>query len=256
MKPVALACLFLIFCTAAFTYSSYAETPAFTLDTVDPSLTLIAPNGGEDWYIGGTNNILWEALDTNFSAIPISLWYTMNGGLDYILIEENISNSGSYSWFMPTTESDHARVKIIVIDSFGNVNEKASSQYFNITYVPPAAPESLDVDISDNINAFLNWLPVTETIYGTPIIPDGYIVLYNETPYEDVQFYYFLARVYNTTYTHLDVSEFRDMMFYKVVAYKNYSRENLEYLDRLCDTKSRERILWKDVLEELKQGGE
>ena len=47
-------------------------------------------------------------------------------------------------------------------------------------------------------------------------------MLYNETPYEDDHFHYFLGRSYTTTYTHLDVAEFRNQMFYKVVAYKNY----------------------------------
>jgi hypothetical protein len=72
------------------------------------------------------------------------------------------------------------------------------------------------------IDAVITWQPVTQNIYHSPLTPDGYIVLYNETPYEDDQYYYFLGRSYTTTYTHQDVAEFRDQMFYKVLAYKNY----------------------------------
>ena len=67
---------------------------------------------------------------------------------------------------------------------------------------------------------------VDTTIFGNPITVDGYIVLYNETAYEDsMQCYYFLGYTNgsaNTTYTHYYVTQFRDQMFYKVVAFKDY----------------------------------
>ena len=49
------------------------------------------------------------------------------------------------------------------------------------------------MDISNGVDAVIGWQPVTQTIYGGPIVPDGYIVLYNETPYEDDDnLYYYL----------------------------------------------------------------
>jgi hypothetical protein len=78
------------------------------------------------------------------------------------------------------------------------------------------------VNTSNGLDAVITWQPVTQNIYNSPLTPDGYIVLYNESPYEDDQFYYFLGRSYTTTYTHHDVAEFRNQMFYKVLAYKNY----------------------------------
>jgi hypothetical protein len=255
MKLILTITLFLCVLTAAFCYSSYSDTQPFVLDTTPPEVTLIAPNGGENWYIGDTNNILWSATDTNITDNPVSLWYTLTGGTTYVSIEEMIQNSGSYPWPIPSQQSNNARIRIRVTDSFGNYTQKSSTGYFRITYVPPAIPESLVVDISNNIDAVLNWLPVTETIYQTPIIPDGYIVLYNETPYEDEHYFYFLARTYGTSYTHQDVAEFREQMFYKVKAYKNYTRESNDLLEILSRRAAKERILWKDALRILAEGG-
>ncbi len=229
MAKYLLSVALLLCCTAAFALSSTTNSALFTLDTVDPAVTIIAPNGGEVWYIGDTNDILWTAEDTNFVENPVSLWYSLNGGADYAFLDAG-PNSGIYAWTMPEVQTYSAAVKITALDSFGNLGEQVSAGAFSITYVPPAAPENVNVDISNNVDAVITWDPVTETIYGTPITPDGYIVLYNESPYEyDEHFYYFLWNVTEgTSFTHPWVAHFRDMMFYRVVAYKDYE-------DRLAD---------------------
>jgi len=249
-------CMFLIVAasTGLAALSSYTDTPAFTLDTVDPVVELIAPIGGEEWYIGDTNDILWTASDTNPSPDPMTLWYSMNGGMDYLLLEEAWPNLGSYPWAMPDYQSYSARVRIRMMDAFGNSTAKSSLSNFSITYVPPAAPQNVNVNITNVIDALIAWDPVTQTIYGTPITPDGYIVLYNETPYEDDQFYYFLGRTFTTSYTHHDVAEFRSQMYYRVKAYKYYTREELALLDSLAKSTGK-RLLWKDVLDIIHGGG-
>lgn len=255
MKSSLISVFFLFLSMSVFSYTSYTDTSLFTVDVVNPTLNIVTPNGGEDWYIGDTDSILWQATDSNFSSNPVSLWYTLTGGSPFLTIEEFASNSGSFPWSIPTQESNTARIRIRVIDTFGNYTQKSSAQAFHITYVPPTVAESLNVDISNNLDAVLNWQPVTQTIYHTPITPDGYIILYNETPYEDEHYYYFLGRSYTTNYIHQDVTEFRNQMFYKVKAYKNYTRDGKTILDSLCARASHERILWKDALEILKQGG-
>jgi len=115
-------------------------------------------------------------------------------------------------------------------------------------YVPPTAVDSLVVSVIGN-DAHLTWQPVTTTIYGTPIEPDGYIVLYNETPYEDEHFYYFHSFVSGTNFVHPFVAQYRTEMFYRIVAVKNYREEALAYLMSLNG--SRDRFTWGEIKEKL-----
>jgi len=214
----------LLCCVASFALSSTTNSALFTLDTVAPSLALIAPNGGEQWYLGDTNDILWTATDTNLIDDSVFLWYSLNGGIYYTILAEGIANSGYYPWLMPNQTTNQGRVRIRVEDGFGNLTQISSAGTFTIPYVPPAAPEGITVDITNSVDAVITWEPVTQTIYGTPITPDGYIVLYNESPYENNDhFYYFLWNVTSgTSFTHPDVARFRDQMYYRVVAYIDY----------------------------------
>jgi PKD repeat protein len=117
-------------------------------------------------------------------------------------------------------------------------------------YVPPAAVTPPTVQILGN-DAIITWEAVTETIYGSPITPDGYIVLYNETPYEDANYYYFLNFVPETSYTHTFVALFRPSMFYRVVAVKFYRESEREAVAGLRN--GEDRITWK-ALKERMQG--
>ncbi|MDD4309151.1 MAG: hypothetical protein PHO32_02115 [Candidatus Cloacimonetes bacterium] len=223
MKTAMLIGILFVFVNGLLALSSYGTSAPVVNDTVDPSLSILTPNGGEAWYIGDTNDITWTASDTNLSPNSVYLWYSLNGGTNYSSLAEAIANSGSYPWEMPSTESYNARVRIKVSDSFGNFTQKASTSSFTITYVPPDTVQAVNVNISNNVDAIITWQPVTQTIYNTPITPDGYIVLYNETPYVDDQFYYFLTETANLSFTHLRVARFRSQMFYRIVAYKDYS---------------------------------
>ncbi|MCB5271365.1 MAG: hypothetical protein LHW56_05930 [Candidatus Cloacimonetes bacterium] len=224
MRKALLAFVLCMLLGGAFALSSYGTSAPVANDTVDPSLSILSPTGGEAWYIGDTNEILWAASDTNLVNNSVNLWYSLSSGTDYIPIAEMTDNDGTQPWLMPSTQSYNARVKIQVSDSFGNSSE-LSSAGFSITYVPPAEPTGLMVDISNNVDAVINWQAVTHTIppYNSDITPDGYIVLYNESPYEhDEHFFYFLTETNSLSYTHQRVARFRDQMFYRIVAYKDY----------------------------------
>ena len=226
-----------------FALGSTTDSELFILDTVVPALQLTSPIGGEAWYIGDTDNITWNSSDTNLNNDSVFLWYSLNNGVDWTVIVESSQNNGSFIWDIPSTQSTSAKVQVQISDTFGNT-ALTSSPAFGISYVPPAIPDGVTADTSNGVDAVISWQPVTLTIYGTPITPDGYIVLYNESPYEGDQFYYFLGRSFTTTYTHQDVTEFRSQMFYRVVAYKNYRSEGFAQLE--LQTKSK-KLLWSEA---------
>ncbi len=237
---------------------SWADSDDFAMDTIDPQVQILYPVGGEEWFINTPQNILWAAQDHSFSDTPISLWYSTNSGADYQMIQENLANSGTYVWQISAVQTDHAKVRIMTVDSFGNAGEVSSPQTFSIIHLPPAAPENLVVDTANGLHALLSWDAVTQTIppYNLPFSPDGYIILYNETPAEDEQSYYFLGRSYINSFAHLDVVEFRNQMFYMVKAYKNYSRAEAEALEALLQSSKTQRITWDAAKALLNQGSQ
>jgi len=253
MRNIIFTALFVLGVGGVFALSSHTDGDLLTLDTVLPDVELISPAGGEEWYIGDTHAILWSASDFSLPSNPISLLYSGNNGSDYDPIASLIANTGSYAWPMPSTQSYNSRVRIVVVDGFGNQSVETSPT-FAITYVPPAAPDNVSVDISNSVHAVINWDAVSQTIYGTPITPDGYIVLYNESPYEyDEHFYYFLWNVTSgTTFTHPWVAQFRPQMYYRVVAYKDYDGRMAAILS---NSRAGQPLSWAEIKAGLRGSG-
>ena len=210
---------------AIFALTGEGTSGSATLDTVDPEVMVNYPNGGEELYIGDSADITWSATDFGILANSITISYSSDNGTNYGELASLEANDGTYYWELPSVISYSSLIKIIAEDNFGNVGEDVSDNVFSLTYAPLAAPVWVDIDISDNIDAVITWAEVDTTIVGNSITIDGYIVLYNKTAYEDtLQCYYYLANtnIATTNYTHQGVARFRDQMFYKVVAYKDY----------------------------------
>jgi hypothetical protein len=115
-------------------------------------------------------------------------------------------------------------------------------------YSEPAVVQNVVVEISGD-NALISWDPVTTSVEGSPLIPDRYIVLYNETPYEDSHYYYFLASTVDNSFTHHEVALFRDQMFYRVVAVKFYREDSRDWLDNISPT---EKMTWQRLQQVLR----
>jgi hypothetical protein len=71
MKTAMLLCILFMFGSGLMALTGYGTTAPVINDTVDPTLSINAPNGGEAWYIGDTQDITWSATDTNI--LPIAL---------------------------------------------------------------------------------------------------------------------------------------------------------------------------------------
>ena len=69
--------------------------------TQQPSLTLLSPEGGEEWTVGSTQRIEWEAVDVPYIEIVI-LYDGVDGQLYYLATDTvNVDASiGYYDWFV------------------------------------------------------------------------------------------------------------------------------------------------------------
>jgi hypothetical protein len=74
-----------------------------------PPLMVTSPNGGETWSGGDVHNITWipEGFDGD-----VKIEYSTNGGTDWISIDDDTDNDGTYSWPVPSTPSTECRVRV------------------------------------------------------------------------------------------------------------------------------------------------
>lgn len=196
-------------------------------------------------------------LTTNFSADPTSGYVplTVNFTDESIGIINNwywdFQNDGVYDSFEqnPTLiykDTGVYDVKLKITNE-AQVDSLIKYNYITVEYVPPAPPTDVEINISGN-DAVITWAAVDTTIFGTLITPNGYIVLNNENPYTD---FIFLSFTPDTTYTHAYVGQYINQMFYRIVAVVNLSREEMQYLVSLNN--SRDKIKWSDVKRDLKK---
>lgn len=227
-----------------------------TLDTVDPEVELSSPNGGESWYFGDTQNIQWNATDDFLQAQPILIEVSYAGNQNFTILAENYGNSGTYPWLFPEIATNNGYIKVTATDMLGNSTSVYSANSFSLGYVPPKPPSGLVVDISNGIDAILNWDLVTQTIYDTPIVPDGYLILFNETPYEnDDNKYYFLGFSPTTNYTHYYAAENCDIFYYTVKTKKTFSARELAMLEEYSAKNRSKPITWQEMKAKLQDQG-
>ncbi len=101
------------------------------VDTIGPAVTVLAPNGGETWYVGSDYEIEWEAYDEN-GVDSVGIYYSTNAGADYMPIATGEPNDSVFAWTVPDAPAESALVKIIAYDSRENESEDASDGVFHI----------------------------------------------------------------------------------------------------------------------------
>lgn len=76
---------------------------------VSPTLTLTAPNGGENWQVGSARTITW----TSQGAVgEVKLEYSIDNGGSWSTIVASAANDGSHNWTIPDAVSSACLVRI------------------------------------------------------------------------------------------------------------------------------------------------
>jgi hypothetical protein len=117
---------------AADGYPSDVSNAPFTITNQD-GITVLSPNGGENWLAGSVQIISWASTGGtarglvlkkeplvksksnlfNPEAISdVKIEYTTNGGANWITIISSTPNTGNYSWTIPSLNSSQCRVRI------------------------------------------------------------------------------------------------------------------------------------------------
>ena len=104
--------------------------------SVQPSITIIAPNGSELWQRGRTYNIRWTSFNLSESVI-IELY---RGGNFDSMVTSNAPNNGSYSWPIPLSQSLGSDFSIKIMSGSAPEIYDESDNNFSITEIIKAMP--------------------------------------------------------------------------------------------------------------------
>lgn len=96
-----------------------------------PSVTVTAPNGGETWIAGTTQNITW----TSSLISNVAIEYSANNGSTWTTVTASTAASGGvFSWPVPNTPTSQALVRIS--DAAAHDTNDVSNAAFTITPPP------------------------------------------------------------------------------------------------------------------------
>jgi hypothetical protein len=162
------------------------------------SVTVTAPNGGEQWCVGNVENITWTS--TGISSVKID--YSVNGGTDWLPVTASYpAGGGSYAWTVPDNPSSNCLVR--VCDADGDPCDQSDAVFTILD--SPAAPTACSA--SDNLcdRVSFSWTDNSTDETGFNIYRDGSplaSVGANVTSYDDLTAtagttYEYCVRAYN-----------------------------------------------------------
>ena len=102
-----------------------------------PFITLISPNGGEEWMADSTYAVTWSSAGTS-GAVKIE--YSTNNGSDWTDVIASTTDDGTYLWSLPDAPSDSCLV--MITDTDGNPSD-TSDALFTISSVSGGSIERL-----------------------------------------------------------------------------------------------------------------
>ncbi len=95
----------------------------------NPMITIISPNGDEDWEIGSTQTVQWNSQDIG-NYVKIDLY---KSGSFYATIDNSEYNDGSYSWTISSSYVASNYYKIRITDTNNSSIYDYSDDYFSIS---------------------------------------------------------------------------------------------------------------------------
>ena len=91
--------------------TAYGNQVSF--ETLEPTITVTSPNGGESWIVGTVHNITWtsDGVEGN-----IKIEYSANNGDSWTEIIASTENDGTYPWTVPDAVSNQCLVRVSETD--------------------------------------------------------------------------------------------------------------------------------------------
>ncbi len=119
-------------------------------DVTPPSVSVLAPNGGETVLEGASVDLEWLATD-NVVVNAVDLFLSRDDGATYEPIAAGLPNTGSFAWIVTAPLTPLARFKAVAADHRLQLGEDASDAVWAIsdaTGVEPVIPVAFAFDLA------------------------------------------------------------------------------------------------------------
>ncbi len=111
-------------------------------DITPPSVTVIAPNGSEVLTANTSTTVQWTATDTESGVAAIDLYVSLDNGATFDIVNENVPQTGSYTWFPANRPTTTAIFRVVALDNALNIGMDDSDAVFEIASPPGGAVPS------------------------------------------------------------------------------------------------------------------
>lgn len=177
------------------------------------SVTVVRPSPADEWRIGQYGVPLEWTSQNVYGCVNLKLYR----GNDYVTdIAACIAvDRDTLSWHVPCDLESRTDYRIYIESADDPaIHDFGDPFIVRENFMPDTVSDLSIQHVGDD--ALLNWSPVTTDTTGAPLCPHVYLIYFESTFRENPDF---LALTSDTTYTHLNVVRFSNMMFYSVDVY-------------------------------------
>ncbi|MGO4819778.1 hypothetical protein, partial [Flavobacterium sp. W22_SRS_FP1] len=135
-----------------------ASDSNFTIENA--GITVTDPNGGQTVFSYNTYPIKWAYPLSKAGTETVNIYYSINGGLSWVLTAENVPNLGSYNWTIPLVDAPKTQSMIKISDSTNPSRFDVSDNYFEIR------PRTILISPNNNSTLFQTCTQSSITWYG------------------------------------------------------------------------------------------
>ncbi len=98
-------------------------------DTIPPEVEVTAPGAGVQFQPDEDVDIEWTATDNVNAVASVEILFSKDNGTYWESIVELTTNTGTYSWTVPSDLSDECLIKVEATDGDGNVGSDESDAF-------------------------------------------------------------------------------------------------------------------------------
>jgi len=161
--------------TLCFADSGFGVSDAFTMDMVNPLVTVTNPTLGQEILNGDTLPITWTSEESNIPPNCINLSWRPDPATDWALIAQNQPNSEFYEWPVNHAGTNEAQVRVWMRDAFGNLGFGVSEPF---VILPPEEPQPLTITSTPSgAQVYISGTAIGLTPYSTTIAPGDTLIV-------------------------------------------------------------------------------